>query len=115
MIRPSIHPSVRPIIHPLHEGDNHVAINLIVQHIHTKLGQHDLYKIYPNVYVIQSTFLVFHTLFTLSATTICKNKQHVNPNYKLAKFFWVASVEKWPLQAKYSIVSFALQLQIAEC
>ncbi|KAJ6302214.1 hypothetical protein OIU77_016327 [Salix suchowensis] len=37
-------------------GENHVAIDLIVQHIHTKLGQHDLCKIYPNVYVIQSTF-----------------------------------------------------------
>lgn len=35
-------------------GDNHVAIDLIVQHIHTKLGQHDLCKIYPNLYVIQS-------------------------------------------------------------
>ncbi len=39
-------------------GDNHVAIDLIVQHIRTKLGQHDLRKIYPNVYVIQSTFQV---------------------------------------------------------
>ena len=39
-------------------GDNHVAIDLIVQHIRTKLGQHDLCKIYPNVYVIQSTFQV---------------------------------------------------------
>lgn len=39
-------------------GDNHVAIDLIVQHIHTKLGQHDLCKIYPNVYVIHSTFQV---------------------------------------------------------
>ncbi|KAL2942270.1 Uridine kinase-like protein 1 chloroplastic, partial [Bienertia sinuspersici] len=37
-------------------GDNHVAIDLIVQHIRTKLGQHDLCKVYPNVYVIQSTF-----------------------------------------------------------
>ncbi|CAH8390673.1 unnamed protein product [Eruca vesicaria subsp. sativa] len=37
-------------------GDNHVAIDLIVQHIRTKLGQHDLYKIDPNLYVIQSTF-----------------------------------------------------------
>ncbi|KAL2246848.1 uridine kinase-like protein 1, chloroplastic [Sesamum indicum] len=45
-------------------GDNHVAIDLIVQHIHTKLGQHDLCKIYPNVYVIQSTFQIrgMHTL-----------------------------------------------------
>jgi len=39
-------------------GDNHVAIDLIVQHIRTKLGQHDLCKTYPNVYVIQSTFQV---------------------------------------------------------
>ncbi|KAJ6949292.1 uridine kinase-like protein 1 [Populus alba x Populus x berolinensis] len=45
-------------------GDNHVAIDLIVQHIHTKLGQHDLCKIYPNVHVIQSTFQIrgMHTL-----------------------------------------------------
>ena len=45
-------------------GDNHVAIDLIVQHIRTKLGQHDLRKIYPNVFVIQSTFQIrgMHTL-----------------------------------------------------
>ncbi|KAJ0988875.1 hypothetical protein J5N97_007231 [Dioscorea zingiberensis] len=45
-------------------GDNHVAIDLIVQHIRTKLGQHDLCKIYPNVFVIQSTFQIrgMHTL-----------------------------------------------------
>ncbi|XP_057996673.1 uridine/cytidine kinase UKL1, chloroplastic isoform X2 [Hevea brasiliensis] len=45
-------------------GENHVAIDLIVQHIHTKLGQHDLCKIYSNVYVIQSTFQIrgMHTL-----------------------------------------------------
>jgi hypothetical protein len=39
-------------------GDNHVAVDLIVQHIRTKLGQHDLCKIYPNLYVIHSTFQV---------------------------------------------------------
>ncbi|GMH25050.1 hypothetical protein Nepgr_026893 [Nepenthes gracilis] len=45
-------------------GDNHVAVDLIVQHIRTKLGQHDLCKIYPNLYVIQSTFQIrgMHTL-----------------------------------------------------
>uniref|UniRef100_A0A0E0M335 Uridine kinase n=1 Tax=Oryza punctata TaxID=4537 RepID=A0A0E0M335_ORYPU len=45
-------------------GDNHVAIDLIVQHIRTKLGQHDLCKIYPHVYVVQSTFQIrgMHTL-----------------------------------------------------
>lgn len=48
-------------------GDNHVAIDLIVQHIRTKLGQHDLCKIYPNLYVIQSTFQVS----PLSTNLIC--------------------------------------------
>jgi uridine kinase len=45
-------------------GDNHVAVDLIVQHIHTKLGQHDLCKIYPNVFVIETTFQIrgMHTL-----------------------------------------------------
>ncbi|CAL5390226.1 unnamed protein product [Camellia sinensis] len=52
-------------------GDNHVAIDLIVQHICTKLGQHDLCKIYPNIYVIQSTFQIrgMHTLIRDAETT----------------------------------------------
>ncbi|KAJ9676659.1 hypothetical protein PVL29_021935 [Vitis rotundifolia] len=37
-------------------GENHVAIDLIVQHIRTKPGQQDLCKIYPNVNVIHSIF-----------------------------------------------------------
>ncbi|MBA0870862.1 hypothetical protein Goshw_018034 [Gossypium schwendimanii] len=45
-------------------GENHVAIALIVQLLRSKLGQHDLCKIYPNAYVIQSTFQIrgMHTL-----------------------------------------------------
>lgn len=35
-----------------------MAIDLIVQHIRTKLGQHDLCKIHPNLYVIQTTYQV---------------------------------------------------------
>ncbi|KAG5529998.1 hypothetical protein RHGRI_030386 [Rhododendron griersonianum] len=52
-------------------GDNHVAVDLIVQHIRTKLGQHDLCKIYPNLYVIQTTFQIrgMHTLIRDSQTT----------------------------------------------
>ncbi|KAL0353472.1 UNVERIFIED_CONTAM: Uridine kinase-like protein 4 [Sesamum angustifolium] len=52
-------------------GDNHVAIDLIVQHIRTKLGQHDLCKIYPNLYAIQSTFQIrgMHTLIRDAQTT----------------------------------------------
>lgn len=38
--------------------NNNVAIDLIVQHIHTKLGQHDICKFYSNLYVIHSTFQV---------------------------------------------------------
>jgi hypothetical protein len=58
MTWPSVRLSVCPIIHPWHGGNNHVAIDFIVQHIRTKLGQHYLRKIYPNVCVIQSTFQV---------------------------------------------------------
>lgn len=45
-------------------GDNHVAIDLIVEHIRTKLGQHNLCKIHPNLYVIQSTFQVIQINFS---------------------------------------------------
>ncbi|XP_061337593.1 uridine kinase-like protein 4 [Gastrolobium bilobum] len=52
-------------------GDNHVAIDLIVQHIRTKLGQHDLCKIYRNFYLIQSTFQIrsMHSLIRDHLTT----------------------------------------------
>ncbi|KAL8475354.1 hypothetical protein ACS0TY_028145 [Phlomoides rotata] len=52
-------------------ADNDVAIDLIVQHIRTKLGQHDLCKIYPNVFVIYSTFQIrgMHTLVRDTKTT----------------------------------------------
>ncbi|CAN1153622.1 Uridine kinase-like protein 5 [Linum perenne] len=52
-------------------GDNDVAIDLIVQHIRTKLGQHDLCKIYTNLFVIFSTFQIrgMHTLVRDVQTT----------------------------------------------
>ncbi|XP_031380913.1 uridine kinase-like protein 5 [Punica granatum] len=52
-------------------GDNDVAVDLIVQHIHTKLGQHDLCKIYPNIFLIHSTFQIqgMHTLIRDVKTT----------------------------------------------
>jgi hypothetical protein len=85
-----------------------------VQHIRTKLGQHDLHKIYPNVYVIQSTFQVCsYFVYTecnnnVQRQIICEPKQQTN------KVFLVAFVEKWPLQVGYFVVSSALQLQIAK-
>ncbi|CAI9763170.1 unnamed protein product [Fraxinus pennsylvanica] len=57
-------------------ADNDVAIDLIVQHICTKLGQHNLCKIYPNVFVIYSTFqVVEHGLGHLPFT----EKQIITP------------------------------------
>ncbi|XP_006647152.1 uridine kinase-like protein 3 [Oryza brachyantha] len=52
-------------------GDNDVAIDLIVQHIRTKLGQHDLCKVHPNLYVIQTTYQIrgMHTIIRDAATT----------------------------------------------
>ncbi|KAJ0667798.1 putative transferase [Helianthus annuus] len=51
-------------------ADNDVAIDLIVQHIRTKLGQHDLCKIYQNLFVIPSTFQLrgMHTLIRNAKT-----------------------------------------------
>ncbi|GFY87253.1 uridine kinase-like 5 [Actinidia rufa] len=48
-----------------------LQVDLIVQHIRTKLGQHDLCKIYPNVFVIYSTFQIrgMHTLIRDVRTT----------------------------------------------
>ncbi|KAJ6683757.1 hypothetical protein OIU85_007452 [Salix viminalis] len=52
-------------------GDNDVAIDLIIQHIRAKLGQHHLCSIYPNVSVIHSTFQMrgMHTLVRDVKTT----------------------------------------------
>ncbi|WJX70855.1 Uridine kinase-like protein 5 [Trifolium repens] len=52
-------------------GDNDVAIDLIIQNIRTKLGQHDLCKIYPNIFIIFSTFQIkgMHTLIRDVGTT----------------------------------------------
>jgi len=46
-------------------GDNDVAIDLIVQHIRMKLGQNDLCKIHPNIFVIFSTFQVNYHIYVL--------------------------------------------------
>ena len=45
-------------------GDNLVAIDMLVQHIRTKLGQHDLRKIYPNLFVLPTNFQIrgMHTI-----------------------------------------------------
>ncbi|XP_019263671.1 PREDICTED: uridine kinase-like protein 5 isoform X2 [Nicotiana attenuata] len=62
-----VKPGFEDFIHPTKKyadviiprgADNDVAIDLIVQHIRTKLGQHHLCKIYSNVFVIHSTFQV---------------------------------------------------------
>ncbi|KAL6520200.1 Uridine kinase-like protein 5 [Orobanche minor] len=75
-VKPSFEESILPskkhadVIIP-RGGDNDVALDLIVQHIRTKLGQHDLCKIYPNVFVIHSTFQIrgMHTLVRDAKTT----------------------------------------------
>jgi len=46
---------------------------------------------------------------------MCKDKQHVNPNYKLTKFFWVAYVENghYKLDALLSHLHYNYKLQSA--
>ncbi|KAK7316150.1 hypothetical protein VNO77_34923 [Canavalia gladiata] len=75
-VKPSFEDFVLPtkkhadIIIP-HAGENDVAIDLIVQNIRTKLGQHDMCKIYPNIFVMFSTFQIkgMHTLIRDTKTT----------------------------------------------
>jgi len=47
---------IADIIIPWARGDNLVAIDLIVQHILTKLGQHDLRRIFSNLDVLPSNY-----------------------------------------------------------
>ena len=60
------------IIIPWARGDNNVAIDLIVQHIRTKLGTNDLRRIYPLLSVIQSNFQIrgMHTIIRDKTTSI---------------------------------------------
>jgi hypothetical protein len=46
------------VIIPWQRGDNLVAIDLITEHIRTKLQQSPLRRIYPNLEVIQSNYQV---------------------------------------------------------
>jgi hypothetical protein len=46
------------VIIPWQRGDNLVAIDLITEHIRTKLQQHHLRRIYPNLEVIPSNYQV---------------------------------------------------------
>ena len=52
------------MIIPWAQGENSVAIDLIVQHIRTKLGQNDLRRIYPNLIVLPPNFQIrgMHTI-----------------------------------------------------
>ena len=52
------------IIIPWAKGNNYVAIDLIVQHIRSKLGTDDLRRIYPLLSVIQNNFQIrgMHTI-----------------------------------------------------
>jgi uridine kinase len=43
------------VIIPWQEGDNIVAIDLVTEHIKTKLQQHNLRRIYPNLEVMPLT------------------------------------------------------------
>eukprot|EP00227_Mantoniella_beaufortii_P008848 CAMPEP_0197575762 /NCGR_PEP_ID=MMETSP1326-20131121/1041_1 /TAXON_ID=1155430 /ORGANISM="Genus nov. species nov., Strain RCC2288" /LENGTH=468 /DNA_ID=CAMNT_0043138581 /DNA_START=162 /DNA_END=1565 /DNA_ORIENTATION=- len=52
------------VIIPWAQGENSVAIDLIVQHIRSKLGQNDLRRIYPNLIVLPPNFQIrgMHTI-----------------------------------------------------
>lgn len=102
-------------------GDNHVAVDLIVQHIHTKLGQHNLCKIYSNLYVIQSTFQVlaayrpltrsFNILFSWSMC-IFKQKLKFWHCHYLAYFFsrYVACIHLYVMPIQLNMISYFIRI-----
>ncbi|WIA17892.1 hypothetical protein OEZ85_009392 [Tetradesmus obliquus] len=59
------------VIIPWQRGDNIVAIDLITQHIRTKLQQHSLKRLYPNLEVIPSNYQIrgMHTIIRDAATS----------------------------------------------
>ena len=63
-VKPSFDTFVAPsrryadVIIPWQRGDNIVAIDLITEHIRTKMQQHTLRRIYPNLEVIPSNYQV---------------------------------------------------------
>lgn len=56
--------SYADVIIPWWRGDNIVAIDLVTEHIKTKLQQHSLRRIYPNLEVIPSNYQIrgMHTI-----------------------------------------------------
>jgi hypothetical protein len=68
LLRPNPH---RPDPPALCSGDNIVAIDLIAEHIRTKLQQHYLRRIYPNLEVIPSNYQIrgMHTIIRDAATS----------------------------------------------
>lgn len=68
-----ISPSKRfaDVIIPCGRDVNHVAIDLITQHVHVKLDQKDLRRIYPNLYLINTSFQTkaLHTIIRDKSTS----------------------------------------------
>jgi len=79
-VKPSFDMFVAPsrrhadVIIPWAAGNNIVAIDLITEHIRTKLGQHALRRIYPNLHVVPSNYQIrgMHTI--IRDTTTPKNE-----------------------------------------
>lgn len=69
-VKPSFDRYVAPsrsfadVIIPWQRGDNVVAIDLITEHIRTKLNQHDLRRVYPNLQIVPSNYQIrgMHTI-----------------------------------------------------
>jgi hypothetical protein len=70
-------------------GDNDVIVNLIVQHIHAKLSQHHMCKLYQNLYVIHSTFQVI----LLTWFYCCNFFRYLSETFLFVTKFWIISSE----------------------
>ncbi|KAF8062067.1 UKL1 [Scenedesmus sp. PABB004] len=76
-VKPSFDQFVAPsrrfadVIIPWQRGDNIVAIDVITEHIRTKLQQHSLRRIYPNLEVMPSNYQIrgMHTILRDASTS----------------------------------------------
>lgn len=72
------------MIIPWQEGDNIVAIDLVTEHIKTKLQQHSLRRIYPNLEVMPLTKQV-GTCRTLSEAYVWRHTGCMGYNWACVK------------------------------
>lgn len=83
------------IIIPWQRGDNLVAIDLITQHIKSKLSCHELVRHYPNLEIMPSNFQVGFKLTCLNPAE--SKKQTLSASRRPRQLLRADGTHKWHL------------------